>query len=150
MAPHSVSFRSQRRDQRCKKLIANRSPVGIRQVLLIKRLRRARTDSEHTTSATEPVNIDTFCFAIDAPNQPRIIRIILGMNGRGRAQRDEITGVHIGLWTTVDNDRHPSQQESCLSSPFSGGMKNFLRTVTLSDVRSNLIPPSGSRLKLNS
>src|SRR5882762_2598160 len=58
-APNAVAFRSERRDQRSKELIADRNPIGVRDILLIKRLRRARIDSEKSAAATKPVYIDS-------------------------------------------------------------------------------------------
>src|SRR5262249_60508283 len=80
--PHAVAFRRQRRDQRWEKLITDRAPVGIGEILLIKRLPRPRADSKQTTATTEPIHIDSFRLAVGTPYETRVIGIILRMNRR--------------------------------------------------------------------
>src|SRR5262249_34099984 len=80
--PHAVAFRRQRRDQRCEKLITDRAPVGIGEILLIKRLPRPRADSKQTPATTKPIHIDSFRLAVGTPYETRVIGIILRMNRR--------------------------------------------------------------------
>src|SRR5258707_4722532 len=92
-APNAIALRRQRRNQRCKKLIADRSPIGVGEILLIKRLRRTLTDAENSAAASEPTDINSLGLAVDAPNEAGVIGIIFRMNRNGRAERNEITRI---------------------------------------------------------
>src|SRR5207253_9375470 len=81
-APHPVGFRGQRRDERGKKWIADRCPIGLREVLLIKRPRRALPHSEQSAPPAEPIDIDPLRLAVEAPNESGVIRIIFRVNRR--------------------------------------------------------------------
>src|SRR5690348_50828 len=101
MSPDSVSLGGQRRDQCRKKLIAHGSPIRVREVLLKKRLGRMGTDSEETAARPEPVYIDAFGFAVEAPNQTSIIRVIFWMDRRSRPERDEVTRICVSLPSVI-------------------------------------------------
>src|SRR4029077_3165152 len=96
-APNLIGLGRERRHQRCEKLIAYRDPLCTRDILLIKRTRRALAQAEKAAPAAEPTNIDAFRPSIDAPHQTRIRRIILRVNRSGRSERHKITSRLVGL-----------------------------------------------------
>src|SRR4029077_11807425 len=65
------------------------------------RLRRARPDSENSPAATEPIHIDSFGLTVETPHKARIIRVILWMHRRCRANSDEITRVRVRLRAAI-------------------------------------------------
>src|SRR4029077_11807530 len=64
-----------------------------------------------SSAAAEPVDVDAFRFAVDAPNQTRVVRIIFRMDRRRRTERDKITGIRVRLRSAVDKiDIHLSNE----------------------------------------
>src|SRR5207249_3729307 len=96
-APYSIGLCGQRRDQCGKELIAYRNPFRAGDIFLVKRSRRALSQPEKSAASTKPADINSFCSPIDAPDQPRVIRVISRMNWRSRAERDKITWILEGL-----------------------------------------------------
>src|SRR5262249_18019177 len=102
-APNAGSLRVQRRDDRCEKLIGHSCPFCPGKILLVNRLRRMCTHTEKTAATLKCTHVAVSGFAVDAPNQSRVVRIILRMNRCRRTERDEVVSVCVRLCTRVLN-----------------------------------------------
>src|SRR5205814_9193845 len=76
-------------------------PFRTGDTLLVIRPRSALAQPKESAAATKPTNIDSFCLAIDAPDEPRVGRIIFGMNRRCRPKRHKIATVLVWLGPPV-------------------------------------------------
>src|SRR5439155_4619598 len=94
-APNGIGLCRKGRDQRCEKLVAHRNPFRARDVFLIKRSRGSLAHPKKAAAAAKPTDIDAFRLSSDAPDQPRVRRIILRVNRRSGSKRHKVTGVSV-------------------------------------------------------
>ena len=100
-APHTSRLRSERRDKCCEKLVAYSGPFRAGDRFLIERPGNALTHAKKTATATEPTDVDSLRSSVDAPNQARERRIILGMNRCRGPKRHKIGVALIWLVTAI-------------------------------------------------
>ena len=62
-----------------------------------------RTDTEKTAATLKCTHVPVSGFTIDAPNQSRVVRIVIPMHRCRRTERDEVVSVRVRLRTRVLN-----------------------------------------------
>src|SRR4030095_14057198 len=62
-----------------------------------------RTDTEKTAATLKCTYVAVSGFAIDAPNQSRVVRIVVPMNRCRRTEGDEVVSLRVRLCTCVLN-----------------------------------------------
>src|SRR5207237_10121476 len=99
----SRSLRAHRGDDRLVHLVGHGCPFCSGKTFLENRLCRIRTDTEKTAATLKCTHVAVFGFTIDAPNQSRVVRIVLRMNRCRRTERDEVVSLRVRLCTRVLN-----------------------------------------------
>src|SRR4029453_7716981 len=99
--PHADGLGGKRRHERREKLITYGNPLCAANTLLVIRSRSALAETKKASAAAKPTNVDSFCPSINAPDESRVRRIILGLNRRGRSKRHKIACILVRLGPTV-------------------------------------------------
>src|SRR5512132_4739516 len=82
-----------RRDDRREKLVRHGCPFCSGKILLENRLRRMRTYTEKTAATLKCTHVPVSGFTINAPNQSRVVRIVIPLSRCRRPERDEVLSV---------------------------------------------------------
>src|SRR6266536_317700 len=100
-APNLIGLGRERRQQRCEKLIAYGDPFCARDIFLIKWSRGPLAHAKKAATAAKPADIDAFRLSTDAPDQPRVIWVILRMNRSRSPQRNKVTRASVGFRAAI-------------------------------------------------
>jgi hypothetical protein len=109
-----------------------------------------RTDTEKTAATLKCTHVAVSGFTIDAPNQSRVVRIVVPMHRYRRTERDEVVSVCVRLRTRVLNIQIQLEKKIVFLL-LDCSNENFFRIVIPSGVvRSHRMLLSESRANVNS